>query len=192
LNPLGGGAVRCCAVALLLAATSLVIPPAASDRGGPDAYGYVWVDSRAPSPVVPFSWVEITTTGTRVALAADDCTFELSMGFQFRFYGVLVDQVHVLAHEPLGLARERDIAVLGLGEGQQQLYRVLAQLAHVGDLELAIGHPEGAGGSHAPRRRTPDARVALLDHERGIAPHGAGVVREATVGRGGGPAVGAR
>ena len=98
MNPLGGGAVRCCAVALLLAATSLVIPPAAADRGGPDAYGYVWVDSRAPSPVVPFSWVEITTTGTRVALAADDCTFELSMGFQFRFYGVLVDQVHVCSN----------------------------------------------------------------------------------------------
>ena len=89
---------RALGLAVLLAATSLFVPPAQAATGGPDAYGYVWVDNRAPSPVVPFSWVDITTAGSQVALAADACTFELSMGFQFRFYGTLVDQIHVCSN----------------------------------------------------------------------------------------------
>ncbi|HKZ89851.1 MAG TPA: hypothetical protein VJ300_06305, partial [Thermoplasmata archaeon] len=92
MRPLGA---RALGLAVLLAATPFLLPTSQAASGGPDAYGYVWVDSRAPSPVVPYIWRDITSSGTRVALAADDCTFEIAMGFQFRFYGILVDQIHV-------------------------------------------------------------------------------------------------
>lgn len=89
---------RALGLIVLVVTMTALVPPARSETGGPDSYGYVWVDNRAPSPVVPFSWVDITSSGTRVALAADDCTFEISLGFQFRFYGILVDQIHVCSN----------------------------------------------------------------------------------------------
>ena len=95
-RPLGGLAL---VLAVALAATPLLTAgPAAADTGGPDSHGYVWVDSRVPSPIVPYSWVDIVPTGNRLSLGYDDCTFELPIGFQFRFYGTIVDRLYVCAN----------------------------------------------------------------------------------------------
>ena len=95
-RPLGGLAL---ALAVVLAATPLLgAGPAAAEKGEPDSHGYIWVDSRVPSPVVPYSWINIVPTGTRLSLGYDDCTFELPIGFQFRFYGTILDRLYVCAN----------------------------------------------------------------------------------------------
>ncbi len=53
--------------------------------GGPDAYGYFWVDSdHADGPAV--NWIDITGIGTLVDLNDDDSTGVIPMGFDFPFY----------------------------------------------------------------------------------------------------------
>src|SRR3990172_13088009 len=78
--------------------SSFLMAPAAANKGGPDAYGYVWVDSRPPSPSIAYSWIEGVFGGTRLTLPDDDCTFELDLGFQFRFYGTILDFVYVCSN----------------------------------------------------------------------------------------------
>jgi hypothetical protein len=76
----------------------LSVAPAVADSGGPDSYGYVWVDSRTPSPVYAYNYVDISSSGSKLTLPDDGCTFEISLDFQFRFYGTIVDQVFVCSN----------------------------------------------------------------------------------------------
>ena len=53
--------------------------------GGPDAYGYTFIDSDEPGGPV-YSWVDILGTGTDTGIGDDgDVTIELP--FTFYFYG---------------------------------------------------------------------------------------------------------
>jgi len=72
--------------------------PAKAVSGGPDSYGYVWVDSRTPSPIVTYNYIDITTSGSRLTLPDDGCTFEVSLNFQFRFYGTIIDRIYVCSN----------------------------------------------------------------------------------------------
>ena len=53
--------------------------------GGPDAYGYEWIDSNEPGGPA-FSWVDISGDGTEVSLSDDDGT-TVPLPFTFEFYG---------------------------------------------------------------------------------------------------------
>ncbi len=55
--------------------------------GGPDSYGYKWIDSDETGGPV-YSWVDITGSGTVVNLADDGETSSISMGMTFNLYGV--------------------------------------------------------------------------------------------------------
>jgi len=85
-------------VAFLASTLVTVYPAARAATGGPDSYGYIWVDSRSPSPTVPYSWVDITGPGTKLLLTDDNCTYEVSLGFQFRYYGVIESNVFVCSN----------------------------------------------------------------------------------------------
>jgi len=62
-------------------------PPLITDHGGPDDYGYCWIDSDEPSGPV-YSWVDITSTGTQITGIGDDTNVgPFSFGFNFNFYG---------------------------------------------------------------------------------------------------------
>ncbi len=55
------------------------------NSGGPDTWGYSWVDSDEPSGPV-FGWVDISGAGTTVTLGDDDSTASIPIGFGFPFY----------------------------------------------------------------------------------------------------------
>jgi hypothetical protein len=58
--------------------------------GGPDAFGYRWVDSDSVGGGVTYNWVDITTVGTPVTSwtgGTDDGSFSATLPWSFPFYG---------------------------------------------------------------------------------------------------------
>ena len=66
----------------------------AAGDGGPDAFGYRWIDSDAPNGPV-YAWEEIAGQGTRLFGSADDSTARIALPFPFSFYGRSYDSVSV-------------------------------------------------------------------------------------------------
>jgi subtilisin family serine protease len=61
--------------------------------GGPDAFGYRWLDSDAPGGP-GYSWVDIAQSGNLVDLSGDDAlSSPVPIGFAFPFYGHTYDRV---------------------------------------------------------------------------------------------------
>jgi hypothetical protein len=70
-------------------------PPVTDGQGGPDGFGYRWIDSDEPGGPA-FAWVDITGVGTQVALTGDDAiTPALPIGFAFPFYGSTFTTVRI-------------------------------------------------------------------------------------------------
>ncbi|MCK6561954.1 S8 family serine peptidase [bacterium] len=61
-------------------------PPVIQGAGGPDGFGYTWIDSDEPGGPA-FNWQDITGVGTPVNLS-DDSFIEVALPFTFPFYGV--------------------------------------------------------------------------------------------------------
>jgi subtilisin family serine protease len=61
--------------------------PVVMGKGGPDVFGYRWIDSdEAGGPT--YQWVDITTIGTQINMTGDDANSgALPIGFSFPFYG---------------------------------------------------------------------------------------------------------
>ena len=70
--------------------------PALDGFGGPDTFGYRWMDSDEPGGPT-FSWTDIGMAGTPIAgLDADDQNAgPIPIGFNFSFYGTTFDSVRV-------------------------------------------------------------------------------------------------
>jgi hypothetical protein len=64
------------------------------DMGGPDPFGYEYIDSAEPSGPA-FSWIDISATGTNLNLGDDDETGLMDIGFTFNFYGIDHTQINV-------------------------------------------------------------------------------------------------
>ncbi|MCK4575436.1 hypothetical protein KAU34_03425 [candidate division WOR-3 bacterium] len=66
--------------------------------GGPDAYGYVWIDIYEPGGPV-YNWIDITGIGTKVeGLTDDNNTGPFQIGFDFPYYGYDRNQFWVNAN----------------------------------------------------------------------------------------------
>ncbi|MEL6614813.1 MAG: M36 family metallopeptidase, partial [Bacteroidota bacterium] len=69
----------------------------ASLTGGPDTFGYTFIDSNEPSGPA-FSWVDISGTGTSVSLGDDAGSSAITLPFAFPFYGVSKSQVYIASN----------------------------------------------------------------------------------------------
>ncbi len=79
-------------------------PPQVFGRGGPDAFGYRWVDSdQSDGP--RFAWVDATTAGEVLQMGGDDVISPpLDIGFEFPFYDRRVTQLRVCTNGFLSFA----------------------------------------------------------------------------------------
>jgi hypothetical protein len=74
--------------------------------GGPDAFGYIWVDSDEPGGPT-FDWIDIQTTGTLVSelldpYSDDEFVGPFSIGFDFSFYGVSYNEFYISSNGFIG------------------------------------------------------------------------------------------
>ena len=69
--------------------------PVTDGQGGPDGFGYRWVDSDEPGGPA-FAWVDITSVGTLQSITGDDATSAaIPMGMDFPFYGSTYSSIRV-------------------------------------------------------------------------------------------------
>ncbi len=64
--------------------------------GGPDAHGYIWMDTDQPGSVPP-EWNDISSIGTRLTLSGDAGT-EVDLPFAFPFYGESKTKVSICSN----------------------------------------------------------------------------------------------
>ena len=67
--------------------------PVLKGSGGPDAFGYTWIDSDEPGGPV-YDWIDISAIGTSISLYDDD-SYEVILPFDFPFYGVIKNNMKI-------------------------------------------------------------------------------------------------
>jgi uncharacterized repeat protein (TIGR01451 family) len=73
-------------IALVALVYAVAVPSADADTSGPNASGYIWIDSNAPDPTVAFEWID-ATDGTALGLDDDDYDTGIALPFTFNFFG---------------------------------------------------------------------------------------------------------
>ncbi|HET9251457.1 MAG TPA: S8 family serine peptidase [Candidatus Eisenbacteria bacterium] len=69
--------------------------PVTDGQGGPDGFGYRWLDSDEPNGPA-FDWVDITSVGTLLTITGDDAiSAAIPMGMDFPFYGGTYNSIRV-------------------------------------------------------------------------------------------------
>jgi len=68
--------------------------PASRGSGGPDAFGYTWIDSDDPNGPV-YDWVEINGIGEDMGGGDDSNLGPFDLGFEFSYYGVPFSSIRV-------------------------------------------------------------------------------------------------
>lgn len=71
-----------------------VFAPSTKGNGGPDLWGYSWVDSDDPEGPI-YGWVDISSVGTAVTLDDDDSSAAIAIGFDFPFYENFYNQLNI-------------------------------------------------------------------------------------------------
>jgi subtilisin family serine protease len=72
-------------------------PPMTLDRGGPDGYGYTWVDSDEPDGP-EFQWIDISRDGQELFFTDDDNQGPFDLGFTMPFYDNFFSSVYICSN----------------------------------------------------------------------------------------------
>ncbi|MEE8418286.1 MAG: hypothetical protein V3S06_06440, partial [candidate division Zixibacteria bacterium] len=72
-------------------------PPVIMDSGGPDEFGYIWIDSNEPNGPT-FEWVDISGIGEQVQLGDDGNQGPFDLGFEMPFYENLYNSIRVCSN----------------------------------------------------------------------------------------------
>ncbi|UCC79372.1 MAG: hypothetical protein JSW64_14045, partial [Candidatus Zixiibacteriota bacterium] len=72
-------------------------PPMPLSTGGPDAWGYTWIDSDEPGGPT-YGWVDISGVGTVIPLTDDSNQGPFALGFAFNYYGSIFTDVRVCSN----------------------------------------------------------------------------------------------
>ncbi len=81
--------------------------PVNKDAGGPDNFGYYWIDSdESGGPT--FSWIDISGTGTDVTggLSDDNSVGPFNIGFSFPYYGQVYTQFYIGSNGIIGFTND--------------------------------------------------------------------------------------
>jgi hypothetical protein len=87
---------------LALMGSTLGLAPAYALTGGPDAFGYVFLDS-AESGGPVYNFEDISGTGTPVALGDDQMSGAIPIGFAFNYYGSSYSNAYISSNGFLSL-----------------------------------------------------------------------------------------
>jgi len=111
------------------------------DAGGPDAFGYSWIDNdSAGGPV--YDWIDITGYGTRVlGLADDNHVGPFPMGFDFSYYWYTVDHIWIGSNGHLSFTSNANYAHPYSGLPDPGMPNDLIAIL-VGDLDFTQGDGE--------------------------------------------------
>lgn len=92
---LGGLSFLAIAVAIAAVAALGAFDSARADTSGPNASGYVWIDSNAPDPTVAFNWIDATGGTAITSTNCDDCADTVALPFTFNFFGTDYTQIDI-------------------------------------------------------------------------------------------------
>jgi Peptidase family C25/Peptidase family C25, C terminal ig-like domain/Propeptide_C25/FlgD Ig-like domain len=80
--------------------------PDSRGYGGPDEYGYAWMDSNEYS-AIEFDWIDISSAGLAVDFIDDDTSTELiPIGFSFNFYGEEYEEFRINPNGWIGFGED--------------------------------------------------------------------------------------
>ncbi len=79
--------------------------PVTRDAGGPDGYGYFWIDSDEPGGPT-FDWIDVSGAGLDIVADLNDDNFggPYQIGFNFPYYDTVYNQIYVGSNGIIGFA----------------------------------------------------------------------------------------
>lgn len=96
---------------LLALVAGMVFGPVMAGTGGPDIYGYSWIDSDEPGGPV-YAWNDITARAGAVqimGLTDDNAVGPFNIGFNFQYYWISVDEFKFGSNGWIGLGPQGNI-----------------------------------------------------------------------------------
>jgi hypothetical protein len=140
----------------------------ARGEGGPDAFGYTWIDSNEPGGPA-FEALDISASGTPVVLQQNDSTFDpldegyadIALPFGFSYYGNTYDEVRIWANGILSF----DFGYLGNTFSAQTLPNPAPPNAVIAPLWADFDGSDAAGNAGIFTEVLPDGRFVVQYNE---------------------------
>ncbi|MBS4015213.1 MAG: T9SS type A sorting domain-containing protein [Candidatus Latescibacteria bacterium] len=112
--------------------------------GGPDAYGYRWIDNDTTAPNIPtFQWIDISSVGTLVTgLGDDNVVGPFNIGFNFPYYWYRVSDFFIGSNGYIAFG-DNTLAASGFGNdappNPNRPNNMVAPM--LSDLDYSVGSP---------------------------------------------------